>query len=245
MDVSKSGIEKSFRRWALPMVVAAVLLVLPACGSGGGNNSTGTTPTTPTSTNHSPTITSISVTPSFGISGLTVFTLNSSANDADGDPLTYRWTYGNSSYTGASTSTPMSGDGAVSVQLTVTDGKGGTASDSRNVTMGTMSGVWNVIMPFCSNGTGLQMTLNQTGGTVTGTFYLPVQFCAGTAGSTGKTDPAEPGTIDANGNVNIRLKIGAFIDFYIRGKMDSTGRRIDAGAFNSGFNGQSLTMFKQ
>jgi PKD domain-containing protein len=232
------------RRWAVLAVVASVL-VLPACGSSGGGNSTGNTPTTPTSTNHSPTITSISVTPSFGVSAMTVFTMNASATDPDGDALTYRWTYGGNSYTGASTSTTMTGDGGISVQLTVTDSKGATASDSRNVTMGTMTGVWNIIMPFCANGTGIQLTLNQTGGTVTGTFFLPVQFCAGTAGSTGKTDPAEPGTIDANGNVNIRLKIGAFIDFYVRGKMDTTGRRIDAGAFNSGFTGQTLTMIKQ
>jgi hypothetical protein len=226
-------------------MVAAGALMLPACGSGGGGG--GATPTTPTTTtNHNPTITASSVTPSFGVSGLTVFTMNASATDSDGDALTYRWSYGGNSYSGASTSTTMVGDGAISVQLTVTDSKGGTATDSRNVTMGTMTGSWNANMPYCSpNPVGLQMTLTQTGGTVTGTFLAPVPFCNGSAGQTGKTDPAEPGTIDAAGNLNIRLKIGNFIDFYIRGKMDSTGRRIDGGAFNSGFSGQTLTMTKQ
>jgi hypothetical protein len=35
------------------------------------------------------------------------------------------------------------------------------------------------------------------------------------------------------------------LDFYIRGKMDSTGRVVTGGAFNSGFNGDSGTMSKQ
>ena len=64
-------------------------------------------------------------------------------------------------------------------------------------------------------------------------------------GTTGSTDPAEPGKIDAAGKVEIRFKVGRFLDFYLRGTMDQTGRNITGGVFNSGFNGLPFTATKQ
>jgi len=240
---------RSMRRLGGLCVAAALVAGLAACGSksSGGSNpgggGTGGPPTGPTPTNRSPSITAINVSPAFGVSGLTTFTMTGSASDPDGDALTLRWTFGGNTATGGAATSTINGDGSISVQFTATDPAGASASDSRTVTLGTMTGTWVVTVPFCN--ASFSMTLSQTGGIVTGTFVMPVAFCAAVAGSTGRTDPAEPGTIDAAGNVQIRLKVGAFLDFYVRGTMDATGRTVRGGVFNSGFNGQPMTMTKQ
>ncbi|PYR77060.1 MAG: hypothetical protein DMF86_10570 [Acidobacteria bacterium] len=221
---------------------ATIVVSLPGCGSGGGGSGGTGNPTTPTPTNHSPQITAISASPAFGIAGLTVFTINATATDPDGDPVTYSWTFGGRTFSGASASTTLSGEGTQTAALTVSDSKGATASDQRSVTVGNMTGTWVGTVADCGS---FNLTLIQTGGTVTGTFVMPNKWCNVPAGSTGKTDPAEPGTIDANGNMQIRLKIGVFLDSYFRGVMDSTGRRVAGGMFNSGFTGQTTTLVKQ
>jgi hypothetical protein len=85
------------------------------------------------------------------------------------------------------------------------------------------------------------MALKQSGGTVSGTFEMLDGFCGAPAGF-GTTDPAEPGTIDVDGNVQIRFKAGKFVDFYFRGVMKAPGRQIVGGVFQSGFAGEATTL---
>ena len=249
------------QRWQLVLMLG-VLTIGSACTktkTGTSTTTTPTTPTTPTPTptptpttpaNRNPTITSLTVTPTLGVSGLTTISMSATATDPDNDAVTYQWSFSGTIASGASTSAKLTGDGNVVVQLTVSDGKGGTATDSRTVTIGTLSGTWSFVANDCgvqSRDKPIVMSLTQTGGTVNGTFSLPGSFCNGTAGQTGKLDPGAPGTIDDRGNFNARLKIGDFLDFFLTGKMDSTGRKVTGKPNGSGFGGSTdtFTMTKQ
>lgn len=74
-------------------------------------------------------------------------------------------------------------------------------------------------------------------GLISGTFVLP-------GIGNGNTDPAQPGTIDANGKVALRIKIGRFTDFNMYGTMDQTGRTVAGNLQGSGFTGEPFTMVK-
>ena len=76
-----------------------------------------------------PTIGSASVTPLYGSAPLQV-TATAAASDPDGDPLTYSWSFGAGTATGATASFTFQTAGTFSVGLTVTDGKGGTATNA-------------------------------------------------------------------------------------------------------------------
>jgi hypothetical protein len=99
--------------------------------------------TIPTS-NHAPTLSQVSATPTSVNEG-TSTTLTVTASDADGDTLTYSWTqtpaapagtFGNE--TGATrtwTAPVLPSDTIFTLQVTVSDGKGGTASATVDVTV--------------------------------------------------------------------------------------------------------------
>jgi len=224
------------------------IVVVTGCGSNESPSSnpplTGPSQTS-TQANRSPTISQLSVSPSFGISQLTSFAMQAAATDPDGDTVSYQWELGDgNTATGSSVAAKVYGGagGTLTVRMTVNDGKGGTSSDTRTVTVGSLTGAW---IATIQNFSRIQLELQQTGGTVAGRF---VQLDSGPqtpAGTSGTTDPAEPGKIDRDGRVEIRLKVGRFLDFYLRGTMDSTGRTIAGGLFGSGFNGNPVTMVKQ
>lgn len=215
---------------------ACVLIVAAGCGSGGSSNTPPTTPTpTPTATNRAPTISSMNITP-FGIAGLSTFTFTASASDPDGDSVTYTWDLAGNAASGSSGTFVFSPPGGTgTARLTVSDGKGGTATDTRTFIVGAMSGTWTVTSgPLV----GASFNLTQTSaGVVTGSFSLP-------GIGNGNTDPAQPGRIDVNGNVTMRVKVGAFTDFTMNGTMTQTGRTVSGSLQGSGFTGQSFTMTK-
>lgn len=219
------------------IVVLAAFGALCGCGGGGG----GTTPTTPTNTtpttptNHNPTITNMTVT-NFAISELGTFSGSANATDSDGDALTYNWDIGGISATGTSWTKTLVGNGTYTATLTVIDGKGGTASDTRSFTVGSMSGTWTGVLGPSALGS-YQFTLTQSLGIIQGT-YFDSTFGAG------KIDPAEPGTIDAQGNITMRVKQGPFTDWYFNGVMDSTGRKVTGTVRGSGFTGQPFAITK-
>ena len=226
----------------LPILAAAVLVSNVACdgGSPAGPGST--------TSNRNPTITSLTVT-SFGVSVLTPISMSAAATDADNDTLTYQWSFGSQTATGATASATLTGDGGVTVRLTVSDGKGGSATDTRTVTIGNMTGVWSIAFNTCTPSSAFPtLTLTQTGTTVNGTFLQTTNYCNGTAGQTGRLDPASPATIDAQGNFSGRLKIGDFIDIFLtEGKMDATGRKVVGKPQGSGFGASTdtFTLTKQ
>ena len=90
------------------------------------NGSTGCTG----GTNTNPVITTATATPASGFAPLAV-ALNAGATDANGDALTYSWDFdgnGTSDATGATANTTFTTGGNRTVKLTVSDGKGGTAT---------------------------------------------------------------------------------------------------------------------
>ena len=206
----------------------------PGGGTGGGN------------TNRAPVITSMNVTPTFLISGLTNLQGTASATDADNDTLAYSWNLIGTTLSGPIISGSIIGPGGdVTIRLTVSDGKGGSATDTRIVTVGSMAGNWAVTILDPCGPVGFPLTLTQISGIVTGSGVATVPWCAASAGDTFRIDPAEPGSIDADGNVNLRIKVGTFLDFYLRGKMQNSGRSIVGTAHGSGLNGQAVLMVKQ
>src|SRR3954470_17563661 len=177
------------------------LFLLTGCGSGGGGTpSSPTTPTTPTApANRAPVINALNFAPAFGIAQLTQFSFNASASDPDADGVTYSWDVGGNAFTGSSGTIVFSTGGQSTARVTVSDGKGGTVSDSRTFVVGSMSGQWSGIVDTTSC-TGITKpmtaTLVQNLGLVTGTIGFPNGLCSFSGGSA-KTDPAEPGRIDA------------------------------------------------
>lgn len=227
-----------------------VPMCLLALACGGGSESTPTTPNTPTPaptpSNRQPVITSMSMT-AFGIQQLTAFSYSGSATDPDGDSLTYVWDLAGTAASGTSGVVTFSNGITGTARLTVSDGKGGTASDTRSFVVGSMSGNWSgtvdvtvcvgVVKPMTAS-----LVQNQT--LVTGTIGLPQGLCS-FSGGTAQTDPAEPGRIDANGNLTVRFKVPPFTDVTFRGLMDQSGRRVSGGLFGSGHNGTPVILDKQ
>ncbi len=227
----------------------SIALTLSGCGGGGSSPTTPSTPpitttppppTPPTPpANRNPVINSLNVSPAFGIAGLTSFAMTTSGSDPDGDPVTFEWDFGDGTRgAGTAFSKTYTGSGVATVRVTASDGKGGAASDSRTATIGNMTGTWaGTVTINAGQAAAATMILTQSGGVVTGTMVL--------SGFSGRTDPAQPGRIDASGAFDLRMKVDPFTDFNLRGTMDATGRRISGGAFGSGFNCQAFNFDKR
>jgi hypothetical protein len=220
------------------VLIGGGLCLVAACGGSGGSSTT--TPTTPTpQANRAPTINNLTFSPTFGISEVTQFNYGASASDPDSDSLSYSWNLAGTTSNSASGVITFTGGGNGSATLTVSDGKGGTTSDSRNFVLGTMAGVWSgTISTF-----PMRLTLNQSGGVVTGSFTL-TPFA-------GQLDPAAANRIDGNAHVILRCKVtsgpagpGGVSDFTLDGTMDPSGVKITGGVSGSGFSGQPFVFTK-
>jgi hypothetical protein len=224
-------------RWKVT-AVTLVGAMAAACGGGGGGASTNnspSTPTTPTQTNRAPVINSMAMAPAFGIAQLSTFSFSANASDPDGDSLTYTWSVGGNSFSTASGTIQFSSGGTSVATVTVTDGKGGSVSDSRSFVVGSMAGTWSGTLA----GLPITMTLTQPGaGLISGTWVQ--------AAGSGILDPATINKIDASGNVTMRLKVsqGRFNDFTITGTIDQTGARFVGVANGSGFSGSAVVLTK-
>jgi cytochrome c len=95
---------------------------------GKGGSGEATVPVTVTAANTAPTVTA-SRTPAGDGNVSTSFAYTAVGTDPDGDPLTYAWAFGDGTTgTGASVSHTFGTAGAYNAKVTVSDGKGGTAS---------------------------------------------------------------------------------------------------------------------
>jgi len=210
----------------------AICLLGMACGE----KAAPTAP--PPVTNAAPSITSMSIT-EFGIVDLSQFTYAASATDPDGDSLTYAWDFAGTAAAGSSGQSTF-GNGATTrtATLTVSDGKGGRATNSRTFIVGSMTGDWAAPGPHAQ----FHMTLSQAGGAVYGR-YVDVSD-----GDNFVSPPGVQGTITLDGIVEFHIT-GADRRLTFRGQMDPTGRRIVGAMFGSyfdlSFNGQSCLITKQ
>lgn len=211
------------------VILVGLFVIAVSCG--GGSNPTTPTPTPQPAANRNPSITAIAMT-SFGIQQLSPFSFSASASDPDGDALTYTWDIAGNPATGTSGTMSFSGGGSGTARLTVSDGKGGTATDGREFVVGSLTGRWNGTWEtfiFTSN------LVQNNGGIITGDYVDQA--------GRGILDPAELHTINANGQVRLRYKGGPWTDFIFTGQMDNTGRRVTGRVSGLGYNA-SFTMTK-
>jgi hypothetical protein len=88
-------------------------------------------------------------------------------SDPDGDALSYGWDFGDGTTdTGEALFHIFYKDGDFTVQLTVRDGRGGSATDNVRVTARRIAGTWNLVN---ARHVPLTATISQGGGT--STFY--------------------------------------------------------------------------
>jgi hypothetical protein len=180
-------------------------------------------------------INSLNFAPQFGVMGVTQFAFNAAASDPDGDPLNYSWDVAGNPFSGTNGTITFVAGGTGTARLTVTDGRGASAQDTRTFVVGTMSGGW-VVTSGPLTGASFNLTQSTTG-LVTGSFNLP-------GIGAGNTDPAQPGSINGGAQLTMRVKIGPFTDFNMTGTMDASGRQVSGSLQGSGFTGQPFTMTK-
>jgi hypothetical protein len=207
-------------RTPLRSIALAALLLIAGCGDEGTSSpSSPTSPTLstpPSGLNRPPSITSMDVTPVFGIAGLTEFSFDASATDPEGDPLSYVWSAGDRAFSGARGSVTFPGGGSIVFRVSVADPMGKTASLTRSVVVGTMSGEWRVTSGPLA---GATFDLAQSPrGEVTGGYTLPGL-------GVGHTDAAEPGTITAEAEFTLHVR-AASSNFVLSGTMDRSGRTV-------------------
>ena len=224
------------KRFVIRFSVAAALAIMTACGGGGG----GSTPTTPTppppappQPNRNPVINSVSVNPTFGIATFTTYTFASSASDPDNDSLTYTWDLAGNPRTGASQTIVFINGGDFGGTVTVSDGQGGSASQSVSFTSASTTGSWIGSIPVTIGPRPMSLTMTQstTSGATTANWNIPAVALAGIL------DPAAPNGIDASGRVTLRFKITqgtGFLDFTFTGQMQTSGRSIVGSVSGSG-----------
>lgn len=223
-------------RMAVAVTCTVLAVGLMACGGGSSSSNSSTTPTTPTTpTNRAPTISTMTVT-SFGVSELSTFQGSVSASDPDGDSVSVTWDIGGISASGTSWSKTLIGNGTYTARVTVSDTKGASATDTRSFTVGSMTGNWTGILGPAALG-NFRFTLTQTLSMIQGTYW------DSTYGN-GKIDPAEPGSINSNGTIKMRVKQGPFTDWYFDGTMDPSGWKVTGTVRGSGFTGQPFAMTK-
>ena len=190
----------------LSSITALLVAMLAACGgdnpagpsaAGGGSGSGNQAPTA-----------SINAAPSVALMSVTSVAFSATANDPNGDALSYEWDFGDGSKaTGPTAQKLYEKAGGFNVTLKVTDAKGASTSTSTNVTVKSLNGFWN----DRAQGYGIEVT--QSGKSISGRTVLGVRNLTG----------ALKGTVDQNLVVNYKTSYfnGAFRD-YFDGRLDSS-----------------------
>ena len=205
--------------------LVALALFLGACKS-----SQSSTSPTPVVANRSPVIASITVTPLFGVGPMTPLEIVAAASDLDGDSLTYSWTITNGTltvgtYTGATLHPSFMNPLVAAVaHVTVTDGKGGTATkDSERFVVGSLNGGggWEAqsLVAFPQTSLFYLRLFQDANGNLSGQVINSHEVTTGTIDA--------GGTINAAGRVsNLRLRLAGNVDITINGQLQPDGQHI-------------------
>src|SRR5262245_36855794 len=202
----------------------AGVAILSACGKGGGS------PAAPSRGNGMPTVT-VNATPSTtALAASTVVTFTASATDPDGDPLTYNWAFGDGEAgSGASVTHVYRSAGTYNATVTVTDGKGGSATAAAPVVVRSLNGRWR------SEARAWIFELTQNGSSLSGVLI-------GFKDQIYTNPPPLTGTITSGGR--IQFTSGAF-SISFSGTVSSTVNSIPGTLFDCANNcrdyGESLT----
>jgi hypothetical protein len=218
------------RTW-MRCALLVLVVVAVSCGS---DTTAPTAPSgTSTGTNHAPEIIAATVTPGFGVSGLTPMQAHVVARDPDRDTLTFTWKGGvtgvNGGFKTVSTTqdfTFMSGEVLEPLTVTVTDSKGATTSIDVNFTTASFAQPGSYDGHFGSGNSiddqYFSLRLTRQGMVVTGTVIL---FANGSLpGDSGTIDPEHPGQIDAAGHFAFRFKMRTLANFTMVGDLAPTPR---------------------
>lgn len=215
-------------------VIALVAIAAAACNDSRKSASlTAPTPAvTPSRPNSNPVVVSSSVT-RFALEGITPVTMSAVAQDPDGDALTYRWNWGASNDSkfndsGANVTRILTGvDFDSAVVLTVTDGKGGSATATQPLAVRSPKGKWRASWvagsSYCSWNWYYHptMTIEQDERRLTLTMPI-VEWPCGTANQIAKNDPAGPVVIDDNGAFTVRMKKD-YDDIFLKAVLQTNG----------------------
>lgn len=192
------------RKAFVSSITALLVAMLAACGgdspagpSGVGGNS---------SSNQAPTA-SINASPSVALMSLTSVAFTVTANDPNGDALSYAWDFGDGTTASGPTAKKLYDKaGVFKVTLKVSDAKGATTTTSADVTVKSLDGFWN------DPAQGYGIEIKQSGNAISGRTVLGVRNLTGDL----------RGTADASLGVDYKTNYfgGAFRD-YFTGKLDA------------------------
>jgi hypothetical protein len=169
--------------------------------------------------NKAPNAGTVSVSPSTALqSGTNVTFTSQGANDPDGDPLTYSWTFSDGSTgSGAAVTKAFSTSGTITGTVSVSDGKK-SAEASGTVNVRSLAGTWRGNSPLYGTTT---LSLSQTGATLGGSWTDQVPPAGTISGTVSTAAPQVrmsinfsgfPGTYNATPSADINTLTGTYSD---------------------------------
>jgi hypothetical protein len=195
--------------------------------------------------NRAPAAGSVAISPQAALVGTTVAFAMAGASDADGDPLTFDWNFGDNTAhgTGATAThayTSAAGGSAgttYTVNVTVVDSKGGTATATGTVLIKSLTGTWAGSLAG-NQVFNTVLNLTQTGATIGGSY---VDQLGGTGTVTG--------VVAASGVVTLSVTVTTQgvtnVPFNFTGAAGATIDTLTGAVNNSGFTNASWPQSRQ
>jgi hypothetical protein len=206
-----------------------VLLGLGALALGGGGYLV-------TSRNHPPVPGIIVANPYTALAAVMNVTFRAdAASDRDHDPLTFEWSFGDGSRAeGRQVNHIYAEPGSYSATLAVSDGHASASAPPVAITVRGMSGVW----VSSREGVVRTWTLQQSGATVTGSYFHSVLSPAQGTGSVS-------GALAPPNALRVTAAVPDSQPFAFEGFLDASLDRLEGRANGSGFSNTPLTFLRQ
>ena len=170
-------------RYSPTLILSGLICLVSACGGGSSGGNTPTTPSQPV--NQSPTP-SFVLSATSGVAPMTVSVNAQAANDADGEITSFIWDFAGTDAIGVVAQHVFPDAGTFTVQLTVTDNDGASASSSQVVTVTppasnvTLSGTVNILgSSAVDSDLNDRLTITQSNNSFGSAQVLPSTFTLG------------------------------------------------------------------